>query len=1231
MVGVVLALLAAGCRDAGPGGGGQAEGSARRWPVVFLTNSTVSALSAEENAALDWIRSANDFEVRVVQFADVADGRITPADIVWWHYAQAPELPSVAMRPESVAALREHVDRGGHLLLTLLAASYVLPLGLESVAPDQVAIVPGTDFLRWPLADPEDGGEERILAGLQSYRGHPLLRRFWGGTYTASIDPRRSYPVSRYTGDNWPAEGAVIAVGKRTIGIDSDHKVVLEYRPSSERPGGRVLTIGEALYFAGDNHNRTQLELLATDALTYLGGKLPPAPLGAAIPSTGAPTLPSAVTMAGDEATAPAPPRTDPRLPADEPDGSDLPEVLAATTYWAPGDTRVRVFEPVATADPELPDPGGLLEAVSAARSGLALETEAEAATPFDLSSPRVLVTGRQNGRIEDLWVYPLRILRNLRFGLVRNNEPVEWFDALDGPIDFIARPEGHTFRSRGDPEVTLHLAVPRDNGGLLALLEVHTSIPLRVIAAWETDHAPMWPRGSRYLGGLQLGWDSGAQAIVWRDPTARFVAYAGFGREPTRVLLGFDRDQDLRTTGRQTTVPQIDLTAAGVRTRRVAIEVPFDPATDSVLTFAVGGGRQDAAASRQVYADMLADPIAVWTANANYYRQLIADTLDLATPDPTFNEAFRWAKVGLDAFRVTTPGMGTGLSAGYASSAVPQPGSWATENDFLRRPGYGWYFGRDAVWTGFAADAYGGTDLTSEALRFLARYQDVDGKILHEMSPAWSIHYDAADSTPLFLLGLHHHVRATGDRELLRTLWPSVRRAMAFLESTDTDGDGWIENTDVGHGWIEGGRFYGAHTTFYLASLWAATLEAVESMATWMADTELAASTHARVQATREMLNTEFWDDQRRTYHYGKKADGTFLPIQTIMPAVPMVFGLLEELKVRPLLEKFASAEITADWGTRMTETTNPDYDPSGYHDGMVWPLFSGWAALAAYRYHRPLGATIPLNATLRLYRHGNLGRVPETLHGDRFELMGVTSHQAWSQAMAILPAVEGLLGVRPDALQGRLRIHPHLPGGWDEVVAQPVRVGDDAFRIKIIRETETTRFVIDRLAGANPIELELSLPFPRSVLVNLDRDATTGAAIPEGEEIIDHPSEKEALVRATLTGPSATVTFRHSPYPQVVQTMPTLQPGAPSTGLRILETRYAGGSLVVRLQGIPGRLYRLTLATPWPVATVEGGVTRTRVVSAGPGRASIELTIPGTGDNYQRADISVQFQHAR
>jgi hypothetical protein len=47
----------------------------------------------------------------------------------------------------------------------------------------------------------------------------------------------------------------------------------------------------------------------------------------------------------------------------------------------------------------------------------------------------------------------------------------------------------------------------------------------------------------------------------------------------------------------------------------------------------------------------------------------------------------------------------------------------------------------------------------------------------------------------------------------------------MDYCYSTDTDGDGLIEISNVGHGWLEGGELFGSKTEFYLCGIWAQAL----------------------------------------------------------------------------------------------------------------------------------------------------------------------------------------------------------------------------------------------------------------------------------------------------------------------------------------------------------------------------------------------------------------------
>ena len=106
----------------------------------------------------------------------------------------------------------------------------------------------------------------------------------------------------------------------------------------------------------------------------------------------------------------------------------------------------------------------------------------------------------------------------------------------------------------------------------------------------------------------------------------------------------------------------------------------------------------------------------------------------------------------------------------------------------------------------------------------------------------------------------------------------------------------------------------------------------------------------------------------------------------------------------------------MATDWGHRILSDRSELYDPLSYHYGSVWPLFTGWASVAAYRYGRPHVGYQALMANALLTESGALGYVTELLSGDFNAPFGRSSHhQIWSEAMVVTPLVRGLLGIEP------------------------------------------------------------------------------------------------------------------------------------------------------------------------------------------------------------------------
>src|ERR671916_178754 len=171
-------------------------------------------------------------------------------------------------------------------------------------------------------------------------------------------------------------------------------------------------------------------------------------------------------------------------------------------------------------------------------------------------------------------------------------------------------------------------------------------------------------------------------------------------------------------------------------------------------------------------------------------------------------------------------------------------------------------------MWAAPATTAYGDWRTTRAALEFLKKFQRADGKIPHEISQSasllpWFTDYkypwDSADATPLYVVAHADYFRASGDREFLRQSWESIVKAYRFTEATDTDGNGLVENTNFGHGWVEGGALYPPHEEIYMQGLWVKASRDMAEMADAMKDAALAARARAAAERTRSATEQTF------------------------------------------------------------------------------------------------------------------------------------------------------------------------------------------------------------------------------------------------------------------------------------------------------------------------------------------------------------------------------------
>ena len=333
--------------------------------------------------------------------------------------------------------------------------------------------------------------------------------------------------------------------------------------------------------------------------------------------------------------------------------------------------------------------------------------------------------------------------------------------------------------------------------------------------------------------------------------------------------------------------------------------------------------------------------------------------------------------------------------------------------------------------WSGCALDfvrpeCEGDFETARTALDFLSRFQRDDGKIPHEIAQTatlvdWFKKYPygfaSADATPLYIIAFNDYVVHSGDAAFAIKEWNSLWKAYQFLKSTYNT-QGLPQNFGFGHGWVEGGPLLPVNTELYQSALGAEALGSLANLARISGKDDLRNELDQEFVKQKTLVNQSFWSQQKNIYSFALDNHGQQVEIPSVLATVPMWFGLLDENNTETMIDQLSGGDHETDWGMRIISSSNPLYNPGGYHFGSVWPLFTGWASVGEYRYHRPLPAYSNLKANALLALNGSLGHVTEVLSGDYYQPLSTSSpHQIWSAAMVVSPLLRGMLGLETDA----------------------------------------------------------------------------------------------------------------------------------------------------------------------------------------------------------------------
>jgi len=376
-------------------------------------------------------------------------------------------------------------------------------------------------------------------------------------------------------------------------------------------------------------------------------------------------------------------------------------------------------------------------------------------------------------------------------------------------------------------------------------------------------------------------------------------------------------------------------------------------------------------------------------------------------------------------------------------------------------------------------------------------------GKILHEarrgeMAALGEVpfgrYYGSVDATPLFVVLAGAYLARTGDRDLIRSLWGNVERALAWIDGDgDPDRDGFVEYAGrsprglVNQGWKDShdAVFHAdgspAEPPIALCEVQGyvyAARHAAASMARALGEPARAEALERQAESLRLRFEQAFWCEDLGLYALA--LDGAKRPcrIRTSNAGQALFGGIAAPERARRVAQALMEPDLRTGWGIRTLGSGQPRYNPMSYHNGSIWPHDNAMIAAGFARYRLSDAALAVLSALFDASQFTDLHRLPELFCGfPRRPGEGPTlypvacSPQSWS-AGAPFMLLEACLGLSIEAAAGRVTFcRPMLPPALDELRISRLRVGEHTVDLKLERHGDDVGINLGPRSG--PVEI--------------------------------------------------------------------------------------------------------------------------------------------------------------
>ena len=374
------------------------------------------------------------------------------------------------------------------------------------------------------------------------------------------------------------------------------------------------------------------------------------------------------------------------------------------------------------------------------------------------------------------------------------------------------------------------------------------------------------------------------------------------------------------------------------------------------------------------------------------------------------------------------------------------------------------------------------------------------------------------------------------------------------------------------------------------LSASWVQASDSFSKMAQWMGDTSQAAPARQASDKARKSFARHYWDRQADFWIDGYSPAGKKIVNRSASGDVAISQHLFNKTQERQLLDQLASPNFQTDWGTRSTALNSSAFNPDSYAKGSVWAVGTANAAMAFWADHRPSTALPIWSGLIPWASLDSLGHMDEVLAGDYYhEQTESVPEQTWSSAMFFRSAVQGLLGLRVDALADKIVLSPHMPADWKTVTLRNIQLPESKIDVTWTRTPQGSE--LETANTGAPVHLDYSPEIPLGA--HLTGATWNGKRVPA--RLDEHPQESNATLDLELPHGKAYLQLGYKGGISLL--IPHLDPvlGDSSRAMKLLGAKLRGATYILDAEVDTGHASTFQLWTERKVIAAHGATWKT------------------------------------